>query len=154
MSFAVKVHQCEHVIMCFHARVVRDADGARGATRRTLQLKAYASLTPCISCAAAICQLRRSVRGLFAHDGRSAKFRQIAARFRLYRHRSLQEKRVLQHFSKSTRLSSWKFWNLAIFCKFCNICKILLNFHENYWFSNWFFAKILRLQRCKSMQIL
>ena len=31
-------------------------------------------------------------------------------------------------FWKSTRLSSWKFWNLAIFCKFCNICKIFAEF--------------------------
>ena len=29
---------------------------------------------------------------------------------------------VLQHFSKSTRFSSWNFWNLTTFCKFCDIC--------------------------------
>ena len=29
---------------------------------------------------------------------------------------------VLQHFSKSTRFSSWNFWNLTKFCKFCDIC--------------------------------
>ena len=41
---------------------------------------------------------------------------------------------VLQHSSESTRLSSCNFWNLASFCKFCNICQILLNFHRNWWF--------------------
>ena len=35
---------------------------------------------------------------------------------------------VLQHFSKSTRFSSWNFWNLAIFCKFCDICEIFAEF--------------------------
>ena len=40
--------------------------------------------------------------------------------------------RVLQHFSRSTRLSSWNFCNFANFCKFYDmICKILLNSHEN-----------------------
>ena len=38
---------------------------------------------------------------------------------------------VLQHFSKSTRFSSWNFWNLTKFCKFCDICNFLLKFHEN-----------------------
>ena len=40
------------------------------------------------------------------HDGRSAKFRKIFARFRLYWHRSLQ---VNTRFSKSTRFSSYNF---------------------------------------------
>ena len=31
-----------------------------------------------------------------------------------------KEIRVLQHFSKSTRISSCNFRNLATFCKFCN----------------------------------
>ena len=35
-----------------------------------------------------------------------------------------------------------------------DICKILLNFTKIAVFSNRFFAKILRLERCKSMQIL
>ena len=35
------------------------------------------------------------------HDGRSAKFRQNVARFRLYRHRFVQEDTVLHHSSKS-----------------------------------------------------
>ena len=39
--------------------------------------------------------------------------------------------RVLQHFSKSTRLSSWNFWNLAKFCKFCDIiCKMFAEFSQ------------------------
>ena len=37
---------------------------------------------------------------------------------------------VLQHFSKSTRFSSWNFWNLAIFCKFCKFCDICEFFAE------------------------
>ena len=37
---------------------------------------------------------------------------------------------VLQHFSKSTRLSSWNFWNLVKFCKFCDICKIFAEFSQ------------------------
>ena len=41
--------------------------------------------------------------------------------------------RVLQHFSKSTRLSSWHFLKFGKFCKFCGICKILLNFHKSCW---------------------
>ena len=62
---------------------------------------------------------------------------------------------VLQNLSKSTRLSSWHFWNLANFCKFCDSCNFFCwNFTKIADFSNRFFAKILRLQRCKSMQIL
>ena len=40
------------------------------------------------------------------------------------------------------------------FVDFATFAKCLLNFHKNCWFSNRFFAKILRLQRCKRMQIL
>ena len=36
--------------------------------------------------------------------------------------------RVFQDFSKSTRLSSCNFWNLAKICKFCNICKTFAEF--------------------------
>ena len=63
--------------------------------------------------------------------------------------------RILQHFSKSTRLSSCNFWNMAKFCRFYDICKIFADFSQkNADFSNRFFAKILRLQLCKRMQIL
>ena len=41
---------------------------------------------------------------------------------------------VWQHFSKSTRLSSCNFWNMAKFGKICDICKKLLNFHKKCWF--------------------
>ena len=37
---------------------------------------------------------------------------------------------VLQHFSKSTRFSSWNFWNLTKFCKFFDICKIFAEFSQ------------------------
>jgi hypothetical protein len=39
------------------------------------------------------------------------------------------------------------------FADFATFAKMLLNFHEIADFSNRFFAKILRLQRCKRMQI-
>ena len=68
---------------------------------------------------------------------------------------------LLQHFSKSTRLSSWIFWNLATFCRFCNILQHLqkklkkAEFSRKIAdFSNRLFCQFLRLQRCKSMQIL
>ena len=40
------------------------------------------------------------------------------------------------------------------FAKFATFAKMLLNFHKIADFSNRIFAKILRLQRCKRMQIL
>ena len=62
---------------------------------------------------------------------------------------------VLQHFSKSTRLSSWNSWNLAKFSNIiCDICKFLLNFHGNCWFFQPTFCEFFRLQQCKRMQIL
>ena len=47
--------------------------------------------------------------------------------------------RVLQHFSKSTRLSSWNFWNLANlfnwnFANSAGFAKSLLDLHKNCWF--------------------
>ena len=52
---------------------------------------------------------------------------------------------VLQHFSKSTRLSSWNFWNLAKFCKFLQILRHLQFFCWNFTkiavFSNRFFCE-------------
>ena len=47
--------------------------------------------------------------------------------------------------------------NLAIFCRFCDICKTVAEFSiftKNADISNRFFAKFLRLQRCKRMQLL
>ena len=92
------------------------------------------------------------------HRGlRPANFWQIFARFRLYRHRSLQVNTRFEAFFKIyqilklkfLKVQSWQnFANFATFAKFCLIfTKIIAEF------SNRFFAKILRLQRCKSMQI-
>ena len=62
---------------------------------------------------------------------------------------------VLQHFSKSTRFSSWNFWNLTNFLEILRHLQFFCwNFTKIAVFSNRFFAKILRLQRCKRMQIL
>ena len=89
------------------------------------------------------------------HDGRSAKFRQNVARFRLYRHRFLQENMRFAAFFKIYQIIKLKF------LKFDKILQILrhlqfflLKFHENCCFFKPIFAKILRLQRCKRMQIL
>ena len=49
------------------------------------------------------------------HEGRSAKFRQIVARFRLYRHRSLQENTRFAAFFKIYQIICLKI------LKFCNI---------------------------------
>ena len=61
---------------------------------------------------------------------------------------------VCQHFSKSTRFSNWNFWNLTNFCKFCDICSFAEISRKLLFFQTDFFAKILRLQRCKRMQLL
>ena len=57
-----------------------------------------------------------------------AKFGQHVARFRLYRHRSLQVNTRFAAFFKIYQISRWSFWNLANFCKFCNICKMFAEF--------------------------
>ena len=54
---------------------------------------------------------------------------------------------------------NFEIWqNFADFIRFCNICKIFAefkqNFHKKADFSNRFFAKILRSQRCRSAHIL
>ena len=88
-----------------------------------------------------------------------AKFRQNFVRFRRYRRRSLQINSIIKYAfcSISQNLPDflakifeiWQhFANLATFAKFC---WILTKFAE---FSNRFFAKILRSQRCKSVHIL
>ena len=46
---------------------------------------------------------------------------------------------VLQHFSKSTRLSRWHLWKLMKFCRFCNISVTLYNTFAK---ICWFFTKI------------
>ena len=86
---------------------------------------------------------------------RSAKFRQNVARFRLNRHRFLQENMRLTAFFKIYQIITLKFLKYGKICKFCDICKIFAEFSRKIAdFSNRFFAKILRLQRCKNMQIL
>ena len=89
------------------------------------------------------------------HDGRSAKFRQNVARFRLYRHRFLQENTRFAAFFKIYQILKLKFLK---FGKILQISQNLQNFAEfsrkMLIFQNRCFAKVLRLQRCKSMQIL
>ena len=49
----------------------------------------------------------------------------------------------------------FEIWRHSVnFAKFATFANFLLNFHKIADFSNRFFAKILRLQRCKRMQIL
>ena len=88
-------------------------------------------------------------------ERRLAKFQQNVARFRLYPLRFLQENMRFAAFFKIYQILKLKFLkfdkilqilrNVQFFC--CNFTKIAV-------FSNRFFAKILRLQRCKRMQIL
>ena len=89
------------------------------------------------------------------HDGRSANFRQNVARFRLYRHRSLQVNTRFSAFFKIYQIIKLNF------LKFGKILQILRHLQNFCWIftgiadlSNRFFAKILRLQRCTRMQIL
>ena len=97
----------------------------------------------------------------FSRDGdvrerRLAKFRQNVARFRLYRLRFLQVNMRFAAFFKIYQIISLKF------LKFGKILQIFISILQNFYgiftkivdFSNRFYAKILRLQRCKIMQIL
>ena len=59
------------------------------------------------------------------HDGRSAKFRQNVARFRLYRHRFLQENMRFAAFSNIYQIIKLKFLK---FGKFLQILRHLQNF--------------------------
>ena len=69
--------------------------------------------------------------------GRSAKFRQNIARFRLYRHRFLQENMRFAAFFKICQIIKLKFLKFGKIKKICKIiCKISLNllkfnFHKN-----------------------
>ena len=81
--------------------------------------------------------------------------RRNVARFRLYRHRFLQLNMRFAAFFKIYQILKLKF------LKFDKILQIFRHLHFFCWnftkiavFSNRFFAKILRLQRCKRMQIL
>ena len=84
-----------------------------------------------------------------------AKFRQNVARFRLYRHRFLQVNMRLAAFFKIYQILKLKFLK---FGKILQILQYLQNFAEFsrklLIFQTEFFAKILRLQRCKSIHIL
>ena len=52
---------------------------------------------------------------------------------------------VLQHFLKSTRLSSWDFWNWQKLAKFAASAKLLLNFRKKYWFFKPIFCEIFEI---------
>ena len=73
---------------------------------------------------------------------------------------------VLQHFSKSTRFSSWNFWNLTKCCKFCDICKFfdeisrkLLFFQSDFFCENFEiaavhkYANLVELETCCQTRI-
>ena len=88
-------------------------------------------------------------------DGRSAKFWQNVARFRLSRLRFLQENMRFAAFFKIYQILK------LTFLKFEKILQILRHLQFFCWictkiavYSSLIFAKILRLQRCKRMQIL
>ena len=97
------------------------------------------------------------VNAMENRERRLAKFRQNVARFRLYRLRFLQLNMRFAAFFKIYQILKLKFLkfdkilqifphnDLQVFC--WNFTKITV-------FSNRFFAKMLRLQRFKSMQIL
>ena len=66
------------------------------------------------------------------HDGRSAKFRQNVARFRLYRHRSLQVNTRFSAFFKIYQINQLKILKISKISQILRpFAKILLNFHEN-----------------------
>ena len=90
-------------------------------------------------------------------ERRLAKFRQNVARFRLYRLRFLQENMRFAAFFKIYQILKLKF------LKFHKMLQIIILRHLQFFadfsrklliFQTDFFAKILRLQRCKRMQIL
>ena len=85
-----------------------------------------------------------------------ANFRQNFARFRLYRRRSLQENtRSAAFFQNLPDYSAEIFEIWQFFANFVTFAKYLLKFSQKLLILHTdFFAKILRLQRCKSMQIL
>ena len=84
-----------------------------------------------------------------------ANFRQHVARFRQYRHRFLQVNMRSAAFFKIYQIINLNFFK---FDKILQILRPLQFFGWNFTkitaFSNRVFAKILRLQRCKRMQIL
>ena len=59
-----------------------------------------------------------------------AKFRQNVARFRLYRHRFLQENMRFAAFFKIYQIIKLKFLKFGKFCKFCDICKFFAEFSQ------------------------
>ena len=103
----------------------------------------------------------RSCRGSRrpARNGRGtrrlANFRQNVARFRLCRHRFLQVNMRFAAFFKLYQILKLKFLKLIFdkFCKFCNICNFFAEISRKLLFFKPIFAKILRLERCRSVQI-
>ena len=84
-----------------------------------------------------------------------AKFRQNVARFRLYRHRFLQENTRFAASFKIYQILKLKYLKSGNILQICDICKIFAEFSQKLLiFQTDVLLKLLRLQRCKSMQIL
>ena len=69
--------------------------------------------------------------------------------------------RVLQHVPNYTRCSSWNFWKLTMFCRFCNICKNfaefsqkLLIFQTNFLLKFWDCSGAKVRKSCKAWKML
>ena len=73
---------------------------------------------------------RSSANGA-ACNGRSAKLQQNLARFRLYRHRSLQVNMRLSPFFKIYQIFNLKFLKFGKFCRLSNIYKNFAEFYKN-----------------------
>ena len=106
------------------------------------------SSSPCWSCATGSCQF-------------FANFWQNVARFRLYRHQFLQENTRFAAFFKIYQIIKLKFLKFGKILQisrhlqnFAEFSRKLLIFQSDFLRAKRFFAKILRLQRCKNMQIL
>ena len=100
---------------------------------------------------------RPSSVAAFLLPGYCQFFGQNFARFRLYRRRSLQVNTRFTAFFKIyqiLKLKFLKFDKIKNFANFATCAIVCWNFTKIAVFSNRFFAKILRLQRCKRMQIL
>ena len=67
-------------------------------------------------------------RRVVANFWQISEFRQNFARFRLYRHRSLQENTRFAAFFIIYQILKLKFLKFGKFCRFCNICKNVAEF--------------------------
>ena len=100
----------------------------------------------------------RGVSSAAAARGGRGKILRSVARFRLHRHRFLQENMSFAEFFKIYRIFKLKFLKFGKILQIATlILQIFAEFSRKFKiadFSNRFFAKILRLQRCNRMQIL